>query len=63
MVGSNWPHVPWPDASEWTGTDPLPLPAGSIETPQTQLWRRRYAAAVSRLDQDVGTIVSAVREH
>lgn len=63
MVGSNWPHVPWPDTSEWTGTEPLPLPAGSLETPQTQLWRRRYAAAVSRLDQDVGTIVSAVREH
>lgn len=63
MVGSNWPHVPWPDASEWTGTELLPLPAGSIDTPQTQLWRRRYAAAVARLDRDIGTIVDAVQRH
>lgn len=63
MVGSNWPHVPWPDASEWTGTESLPLPAGSIDTPQTHVWRRRYAAAVARLDRDIGTIVDAVQQH
>ncbi len=36
MVGSNWPHVPWPE--ENLGYDPnrLPLPAGSIDTPETR---------------------------
>ena len=46
FVGSNWPHVPWPESHP--GYDPagLPLPAGSVDTPATRAWRARYAAAV-----------------
>ena len=62
MVGTNWPHVPWP---EQHGMDPgaLPLPAGSIDTPETREWRARYAAAVARADDHLGIIRKAAAEH
>jgi N-sulfoglucosamine sulfohydrolase len=62
MVGTNWPHVPWP---EQHGLDPgaLPLPAGSIDTPETREWRARYAAAVARADDHLGIIRKAAAEH
>jgi N-sulfoglucosamine sulfohydrolase len=63
FVGSNWPHVPWPKESP--GYDPavLPLPAGSIDTPETRTWRARYAAAVTNGDDDLGRIIEAARAH
>lgn len=61
FVGSNWPHVPWPEKD--LGYDPakLPLPAGSIDTPETREWRARYAAAVTKADNDLGAIMEAAR--
>jgi arylsulfatase A-like enzyme len=63
MVGTNWPHVPWPETG--LGYDPaeLTLPAGSIETPATRTWRAQYAAAVTKADDDLGLILDAVRLH
>lgn len=63
MIGSNWPHVPWPE--EAGGYDPaqLPLPAGSIDTPATRAWRAKYAAAVTRADNDLGLVMTAAREY
>jgi len=62
MVGSNWPHVPWPEQP--TDYDParLMLPAGSIDTTATRQWRARYAAAVTKGDDDLGVILNAVRD-
>lgn len=62
MVGSNWPHVPWPEKD--LGYDPqqLKLPAGGIDTLETRKWRARYAAAVTKADDDVGVIYDAARE-
>lgn len=59
MVGSNWPHVPWPE--QHPGYDPvgLPLPAGSIDTPATRQWRARYAAAVTNADDQLGLVYDA----
>jgi len=61
FVGSNWPHVPWPE--ETRGEDParITLPAGSIDTPATRQWRTRYAAAVTKADDDLGLIYDTVR--
>ncbi|MHA3772850.1 sulfatase family protein [Verrucomicrobiota bacterium sgz303538] len=61
FVGSNWPHVPWPEKD--LGYDPaqLPLPAGSIDTPKTREWRARYAAAVTKADEELGLIMDAAR--
>lgn len=63
MVGTNWPHVPWPETD--LGYDPrqLRLPAGSIDTPATREWRAKYAAAVTRADDDLGRLLQAVKEH
>lgn len=62
MIGSNWPHVPWPESD--LGYDPakLPLPAGTIDTPATREWRAKYAAAVTKADDDLGLVVAAARE-
>src|SRR4051794_28113599 len=61
FVGSNWPHVPWPETD--VGYDPgrLPLPAGSVDTPETRAWRARYAAAVTRADDELGLVYDAAR--
>lgn len=63
MVGSHWPHVPWPDEAPEYDPARLPLPPGSIDTPRTRAWRARYAAAVTRGDDQLGEILAAVRTH
>lgn len=62
MVGSNWPHVPWPAADGIHRPDDLRLPALSVDTPQTRLWRARYADAVARGDAELGEVMRTVRE-
>ena len=62
LVGTNWPHVPWPERSSY---DPatLPIPAEHPETPLLRQWRARYAEAVTMADGDLGKIRTAVRTH
>jgi arylsulfatase A-like enzyme len=62
FVGSNWPHVPWPEEAADYDPQRLALPAGSIDTPATRQWRARYAAAVTKADDDLGAIWNAARE-
>jgi len=62
MVGSNWPHVPWPE-TPLPDAELLALPPKSVSTPLTHTWRGRYAAAVRSCDDDLGTILDAVRRH
>jgi arylsulfatase A-like enzyme len=61
FVGSNWPHVPWPETDLGYDPDQLALPAGSVDTPVTREWRARYAAAVTRADDDLGRIYAAAQ--
>lgn len=63
FVGSNWPHVPWPETDLGYDPDQLPLPAGSVNTPETRAWRARYAAAVTKADTELGLILDATRAH
>lgn len=56
MVGTNWPHVPWPETSSHVSG---PLPPKHIDTPDTRAWRGRYAAAVARMDIDLGKVYDA----
>lgn len=60
FVGSNWPHVPWPESTE--GYDPasLSLPPKTVDTPLTRDARARYYAAVSKLDKEVGDTLDTV---
>jgi N-sulfoglucosamine sulfohydrolase len=62
MVGSNWPHVPWPEVPI-VDANPLALPPQSVSTPLTHAWRERYRAAVRKSDDDVGAVLEAVRQH
>jgi N-sulfoglucosamine sulfohydrolase len=59
FVGSNWPHVPWPEENLGYEQDELPLPPDSVDTPKTRAWRARYAAAVTNADDDLGVIRQA----
>jgi N-sulfoglucosamine sulfohydrolase len=61
FVGSNWPHVPWPETAEGYNPASLTLPATSVDTPATREWRARYAAAVTKADDDLGLIYQAAR--
>jgi uncharacterized sulfatase len=62
MVGTNWPHVPWPKESPY---DPagLRLPPTLLDTPETRRGFSRYAAAVANTDRDLGLVYDAVRKH
>ncbi len=62
FVGSNWPHVPWPTNTAGYNPADLTLPAGSVDTPLTREWRARYAAAVTKADDELGVIYDTARE-
>lgn len=61
FVGTNWPHVPWPETSSY---DPaaVKLPPEQVDTPLTRLWRTRYYSAVTKADDDLGLVLDAVRQ-
>jgi N-sulfoglucosamine sulfohydrolase len=61
FVGSNWPHVPWPTNAAGYEPSALPLPAGSIDTAETRHWRARYAAAVTKADEEFGIVYDAAQ--
>jgi arylsulfatase A-like enzyme len=61
FVGSNWPHVPWPEKTDAYDPAALSLPAGSVDTPVTREWRARYAAAVTKADDELGMVYEAAR--
>src|SRR5687768_2954345 len=62
LVGTNWPHRPWPDTPE--GYDPakLNLPANHADTAETRAYRARYLAAVTKADDDLGKVYDTARQ-
>jgi uncharacterized sulfatase len=62
LVGTNWPHVPWPTKG---GADPagLTLPPTWVDTPETRQARSRYLAAVAHADRDLGLVYDAVQKY
>ncbi len=62
LVGTNWPHVPWPTTPEGYDPDLVPPAPGNVDTPVSRHWRARYAAAVTRADNDLGIMLDAIRE-
>ena len=61
FVGSNWPHVPWPEKADDYDPKQLSLPASSVDTPATRAWRARYAEAVSKADDELGRVRETVQ--
>src|SRR5262249_36673134 len=60
LVGTNWPHVPWPEGTPYEPSA-LTLPPTLVDTPATRRAFARYAAAVARADRDLGLVYDAAR--
>ena len=45
MVGTNWPHVPWPEPDARAGIESFQPPPHHVDTPETRRWRARFPAA------------------
>ena len=60
MVGTNWPHVPWPEQTSYKPGEAV-LPSSQVDTPETHQWRAKYAEAVSNADRDLGLVYDAAR--
>lgn len=59
MVGTNWPHVPWPTDESALGR--VSIPPTHVDTPETRSARARYLAAVANADRDLGLMLDATR--
>lgn len=61
LVGTNWPHVPWPREGR---VDPaaIKLPPTQVETPETRQAWSRYLEAVALADRDLGQVYDAARK-
>ncbi|MEW4486672.1 sulfatase-like hydrolase/transferase [Thalassoglobus sp. JC818] len=62
FVGTNWPHVPWPE--DISGIDPeeLVVPPNHVDTPTSRQWRAKYVAAIRTMDNELGKVYDASRE-
>lgn len=62
IVGTNWPHVPWPN--ETGGIDPegLVVPPNHVSTPVSRKARAEYMAALAIMDRELGAVYDAARE-
>ena len=60
IVGTNWPHVPWPKETSHPAAK-FTLPPTQIDTPETRKMRGLYAQAVANADRDLGLVYEAAR--
>ena len=61
LVGTNWPHVPWPKTATVTAKS---VPPTLVDTPETREARGRYLTAVAdamRASLAVGNITEKIR--
>jgi uncharacterized sulfatase len=63
IVGTNWPHVPWPDEIEGYEPAKLRLPPTLVDTTATRTAFARYLTAVTKADADLGTVYDAAEKH
>ncbi len=62
FVGTNWPHVPWPQTGEGYTTDAVRIPTQHVDTPITREARTQYYAAIGRMDAELGAVFDAANE-
>lgn len=62
IVGTNWPHVPWPEDTADIDPAKLSVPPNHVDTPSSRQWRARYTAAVQTMDLELGKVYDAARE-
>ena len=62
IVGTNWPHVPWPQKPALDPKDVV-LPPSQVDTEETRLFKARYDHAVANADRDLGLIYDASQKY
>ena len=62
FVGTNWPHVPWPQDTNGIDPDTLVVPPNHVDTVVSRQWRARYVAAIQTMDRELGNVYDAARE-
>ncbi len=62
FVGTNWPHVPWPEDTGDIDPAELQIPPNHVTNPVTRQWRAKYAAAVKIMDDELGKVHELARE-
>lgn len=62
LVGTNWPHVPWPREARLS-PDTLTIPPKLADTPETRIARAAYSTAVMNADRDLGMVREAAKKH
>ena len=62
FVGTNWPHVPWPEDITGIDHNELTVPANHVDTPVSRKWRAKYVAAIQTMDRELGKVYDAARE-
>ncbi len=61
FVGTNWPHVPWPESQAYSADD-VKIPARHVDTPDTRRARAKYLEAVRTMDRELGDVFDLARE-
>lgn len=62
LVGTNWPHVPWPAKDLAYQPGEAIMPPGLVNTPLTREFHARYATAVGYADRDLGLVYDAAKK-
>ncbi|MEZ6086904.1 MAG: sulfatase-like hydrolase/transferase [Pirellulaceae bacterium] len=62
FVGTNWPHVPWPEDIRGIDPDKLVVPPNHVDSPTSRQWRAKYVAAIRTMDNELGKVYDAARE-
>lgn len=62
LVGTNWPHVPWPAKNLLYKSGETALPPVLADTAVTRDFRARYATAVTWSDRDLGLVYDAAKK-
>ena len=62
FVGTNWPHVPWPEEIDGIDPEQLVVPPNHVDHPLVRLARARYVAAVRIMDRELGQMYDLARE-
>ncbi|QDV24880.1 sulfatase-like hydrolase/transferase [Aureliella helgolandensis] len=58
FVGTNWPHVPWPTATD-VPLDSVKIPQNHVRTPETRRARAKYYQAIQIMDGELGSVFDA----
>ena len=63
LVGTQWPHRPWPKTADNYDPSTLDVPQTHVDTEVTRAFRARYYKAVTKADEYLGQVWDAAQKH